>query len=80
MFKYVGLVDKERRHKQEGKGGRVSKTQVLLATNSKIYLFWNIASFWTIPCRRVPDKRSHMCILYLFKPYGTTLVNLVINE
>jgi hypothetical protein len=36
MFKYVGLDDKERRHIQEGKDGRASKTQVLLAANSKI--------------------------------------------
>jgi len=39
MFEYVGLVDKERRHHQEGKDGRASKTQVLLATNSKINFF-----------------------------------------
>jgi hypothetical protein len=56
------------------------KKQVLLATSSKIYLFWNVVIFWIIPCRRMPDKRSHMCIQYLFKPYGTTLVNPVINE
>jgi hypothetical protein len=39
MFKYLGLVDEERRYKQEGKDGGASKTHVLLATNSEFICF-----------------------------------------